>query len=216
MTAWSELTPQLVEPKTVATARAKVEALKARVPAHREALEAAKADVVTAEQADRERMAEQLARGGEAEPDDDAVSKARERVAGQQRASEALNLAVATAETALRDAVLAARHTWQRAAQRDFDKAREQARRSLAEFEAGLAAMRDSRAVVAWLRREGGFDRQQQPRAGSLGRSPSSARWAANAQEVDALTLLSWCAEVVEPALPADPPAVQPLQPVAR
>ncbi len=71
-------------------------------------------------------MAAQLAHGDEAVPDDEAVGKARERVAGIERAGQALLLAIGNAELELAGTARKARDEWLKTSQRR--EARRQAR----------------------------------------------------------------------------------------
>ena len=205
MADWGRLVPGDA-PKSVEAARSKLEVLKARVPAQRDALESAKRAVIEAERLDRERMAAQLARGAEAEPDDDAIAKARERVVGVERAGQALLLAIGNAELALAQAARDARAEWFKTSERRETEARRKGRDALERLRVELENLRLARSTMRWLTPEsGGLDREQQPILGGLGSSPSSARMMANAEATDAATLLGWVAEVLDPPVERGP-----------
>ena len=215
MTDWSEIVPPDA-PKAVEQARAKVEALKARVAAQHQALEAARVAVTQAEAADRQRMATQLAHGDDAVPDDDAIAKARERVAGIERAGQALQLAIGNAELELAGAARKVRDEWLKTSQRREVDARRRGREALEQLEAALENLRAARSTTYWLTPgEGGLDHEQRPRSGMVRPPRSSAAVTANRDPIPTENLLSFVAELVAEPQPPKVAATRPLAPIA-
>lgn len=215
MSEWSKLVPADA-PKRVEEARRAVEQLRAKIPEQRKALDAARAAITEAEAADRQRMAEELRRGGAVQADAESVAKAQARVASVQREGEALLLAVQLREDELGEAARKARGEWAKTAERRERDARQAARAAFEQLRVALEGLRLSRSTLAWLTPStGGLDREMAPRLGSLGAAQSSAFAMANASPVAAEQLLQWVGELIDPPKPQTMPQPSPLQPVS-
>ena len=167
-------------PEGVEQARKAVLELHSRVAGAREAIGTAKAQLVEAEQRDRQAMAEQLRAGREAVSDTRSVERAQSAVSAAERQEQALRLAIADSESALHEAVLAARSEWSRSAQRTVVKARERGRKALAALNESLEELRAAQSVEDWLTPDSGLDQSQRARTRGLGVAVESARTTAN------------------------------------
>lgn len=202
MANWSQLLPASEGPPEVEAARRKVAELRERIPAQREAVAAAQRAVVEAEVSDRERMARELAQGDSPTADARSVQKAEEHAASVRRQAQALDLAVATAETALGQSVHDQRDRWLTAAAREEKAARARARKVIEGLHNALDGVANAAATTHWLQH--GVEREAQAVGvglGGLTGAPSSAFQAANSSAVPVPDLLRWLSEIV-----GDPP----------
>jgi hypothetical protein len=210
---WSKLTPP--GPKGVEQARAHARDLRERLVARREALEQARADLVRAEQADRQAVARAVSEGREPASDVKTVERARSLVAARERELQGHELAIADAEAAMHEAVLAARREWSRSVEATIPKARERGRRLVEQFERVLGELREAHSVARWLGERGGFEQEQPTHSGGLPVARSTVRWSANSEPVATRQLLDAIAELVaEPEPPKPPLEPQPLKPI--
>lgn len=213
MADWSAITP--TSPiKEIEAARKRVLDLREQISQRREQRDQAAAHVVELERSDRQRMADAMAAGQEAESDVDSIEKARASAAGAVRTTEALVLAIQGAEDQLHAAVVKSRGKWVDRAQRDVIEARAEAAATLTAFTAALSRYRDAVSVEGWLREDSGLDRGKPARVGLLGVAAGSASVTGNQQPVAVETVLAWLRETIDPPAPRPIPAPQPLQPI--
>src|SRR5215467_1309112 len=109
MANWLALAPPEGGPRPVEEARAAAQALADRLPEDREAINSAKQQLIEAEQADREALAQAMRAGREATSNAAAISAAREAVNAAERRHAARQLALADATEDFRTAIEAAR-----------------------------------------------------------------------------------------------------------
>ena len=199
MTEWSNITPPSPV-REVEQQRKRVLALRGQIPKRRAERDTAAARVVEVEAADRRRMAEQMTRGEAPVSDIGQIEKARAEAAGAVRASEALALAVESAEQELHQLALKHRVRWAERASQEVTKARTEAVAALAAFRTALVRYRDTQQVEHWLREgAGGLDRERPARSGVLGGATGSERVSGNAAPVALELVFSWLEQSLAP-----------------
>src|SRR5690348_4769592 len=105
MAEWSKITP--TSPlREIEAQRKRALDLRDQIPKRRATRDAAAAQVVELERADRQRMADALAAGKDAKPNVEQIERGRADAGGAGRAFEALALAIESAEQGLHDSVL--------------------------------------------------------------------------------------------------------------
>jgi hypothetical protein len=194
---WSQLLPASEGPAEVESARRKVAELRERIPAQREAVAAAQRAIVESEVADRERMAQELAQGGTPKADSHTVEKAQQRAASVQRESQALALAVESAETALGEAVHAQRDRWMSTAARQEKAARARARAVIEKLDSAMTDVGAAHATMIWL--EHMLPREQPAPSTTRITLPDSARYTANSEALPLPVVVTWLSQCVEP-----------------
>jgi len=212
MTDWLRLSPP-GGPRSVEKAREAVRVLVDQAPADREALEAARAELVKAEQRDREQLAKALREQREPISNTEGIVQAREQVAASERRVQARALAIEGAQLELGEAITTCRDEWLRSAQRDLAKSHARAVKAVAALDAALDELGQARAIVWWLESGHGFDRAQpSPSVGLLGDAQSSAFAMANNSPAPRASLMAWIGELVgdspaqaETQTPAEP-----------
>jgi chromosome segregation ATPase len=203
MMSWAAITPQ-GGPRDVEQARARLDQLSARIGTERDRIEQSKRDLAAAEQADRDKMAAAFAAGNEPTSDVRAIEKLRSAVGEAERRAAALDTAIAAADEELGQAVAKHRDKWAADTEQAIEKHRQQARAAHAQLAETIAEMNQLNATASWLAARGGADEGRPPKA-RQGTARSSARWAANGEAVHTDVLLAWVAELVEPAVIAEP-----------
>jgi hypothetical protein len=118
-------------PPVVEKAREQALRLHERLASEQEALTAAKAALIAAEQNDREALAAAMKEGREPKSDERAIERAKSAVATATRRVQAAELATQDAETAFYATEVDARETSIEGADRDVDGARKDARGAL-------------------------------------------------------------------------------------
>jgi hypothetical protein len=210
---WSRLLPPGDAPPAIETALREVEALKARLPAQRQALSDAQAAASRVAAADRERMAGELRAGRTPKADAAGVAKAEQRVASVRREGEALTLAIQGAEDALGDAVRAHQGEWLEAARRAESAARTRSRELIEALRATLEDLSRARVTAHWI--ENGLPREQVAPNVTLGMLGASASITANHDPVAVSVALDWLTQTVaEPEAHKPAPEPRPLRPI--
>jgi hypothetical protein len=208
MAPWSQLAPPSPV-REVEAARKRVLELRGQVDSCGQARDDARASVVAAERSDREAMAAALARGEAATSDVQLVERASAAAAAATRQFEALQLAIANAESELGAVVAKHRSQWAKRAAGEVTASRSDAQRALEAFRVAVARHQDALQVSEWLAT--GLDRNPpgQVTPGLLGDlGPASARWAANQSPVTAGVVFGWFGEAL--AEPEPQPQTQP------
>jgi hypothetical protein len=183
-------------PERVERAREAAQALADQLPADRAAIDTAKAELVAAEKADREALAQAMREQREPVSNVEAVARAREAVGVSERHHAARRLAVADASEELRVTVEACREEWARTTATATERARRNARKTLERLTGELQTLAQAQATGWWLAH---VDQQQSPPPAVLGSAPGSAFAQANGAAVSGNVLLGWVAELIDP-----------------
>ena len=201
MADWSAITPP--GPKPVEEARQTVTAVVSALKAERERLEAARAAVLEAEQADRLAMASAISSGRDPAPDEQSIASARAAVETCMRRVEAGKLALADAEAALGQQVEEQRDRWLAQTARDLERARKSGVDALTVLEEALRGMQRARAVGAWLSAGGGAETGRPAKLGLLPALAASRAQSQNGDPVQAAVVLGWLRDALaEPSAP--------------
>jgi hypothetical protein len=213
MAAWVnvDVIPQAGRPAEVEKAIEEAAQLRDRARQAQEQAAAAQQALAEAERRDVEAASEKARRGESLGSPPAAVAKAREKVERATRDASALQLASDGAADDLVQVMQARTEHWLAALNDEASRARERARRALAQLENALAEARSADSAALWLRSaadDGRFDRQLRPTvAGAT--APSSAKLTANSEALTTAQLLDFTRELVDPPAPLHRPVLE-------
>jgi hypothetical protein len=193
--------------KEIESQRRRKAALRDQIPVRRSERDAARGRVVELEARDRQSKAADLSAGRSPTSAVAEIAQARSDADAKQRTLEALDLAIADADSKLRETVLKNAGKWFAEAEREKAAAKVDAVNALASLREAWGRYEDARMIGRWL--ESGLDQPRTPKLGTFGDLSGSQRLTGNKSALNLLSVFDMLAATLEPQ-PEPQPAAQP------
>jgi hypothetical protein len=189
--------------KEIENQRRRKTALRDQIPVRRSERDAARARVVELEARDRQSKAADLSAGRSPTSAVAEIAQARSDADAKQRTLEALDLAIADADSKLRETVLKNAGKWSAEAEREKAAAKVDTVSALADMREAWGRYEDARKIGRWL--ESGLDQPRTPKLGTFGDLAGSQRLTGNRQPVNLLSVFDMLAASLQPEPEPEP-----------